>query len=57
MEEKFSPSVDNRQQAMQRLVLREKKLEKNPETAKSYCQAMNQYVIDGHSKEITKDCG
>lgn len=49
------PLVDNYQQAYQRLVSTERGLAKNPEKARMYCQAVKQYIDDGHARAIDEE--
>lgn len=49
------PLVDNYQQAYQRLVSTERGLTKNPEKARMYCQAVKQYIDDGHARAIDEE--
>ena len=48
------PLVDNYRQAIQRLVSIERNLSKHSEKRK-YCEAVNQYIEDGHARAIDKE--
>ena len=48
------PLVDNHQQAIQRLVSIERNLSKHSEKKRMYCEAVNQYIVDGHARAIDK---
>jgi hypothetical protein len=45
--------VNNRDIAMKRLLNIESKLSKNPEQEDMYKESINQYIKDGHAREIT----
>ncbi len=47
--------IDNYKQAEERLIAVEKSLQRNPEKAKAYCNAMMQYIKDGHAREVNDD--
>ena len=47
--------IDNYKQAEERLIAVEKSLQRNPEKANAYCNAMKQYMKDGHAREVNDD--
>lgn len=49
------PLVDNYQQAYQRLISIERNLIKHVEKKRTYCDAVNQYIDDGHARAIVKE--
>ncbi|XP_068739647.1 uncharacterized protein [Montipora capricornis] len=49
------PLVDNYQQSYLRLISIERNLVKHPEKNKMYCEAVNQYINDGHARAIVKE--
>ena len=49
------PLVDNYQQAYQRLISIERNLIKHVEKKRMYCDAVNQYIDDGHARAIVKE--
>jgi len=49
------PLVDNYKQAYQRLEFTERKLTKEPKKAKLYCEAVKQYIDDGHARLLEED--
>ena len=49
------PLVDDYQQAIQRLVFIERNLSKHSEKKRMYCEAVNQYIVDGHARAIDKE--
>ena len=46
------PLVDNYGQAYQRLVSTERRLARDSEKARMYCEAVRQYIEDGHARAI-----
>ena len=49
------PLVDNYGQAFQRLVSTERRLAKDSEKARMYCEAVSQYIEDGHARPIGEE--
>lgn len=49
------PLVDNYWQAYQRLVPTERRLVKDSEKARMYCEAVSQYIEDGHARPIDEE--
>ena len=49
------PLVDNYKQAYQRLEFTERKLTKEPMKVKLYCEAVKQYIDDGHARLLEED--
>ena len=49
------PLVDNYGQAYQRLVSTERRLAKNSEKARMYCEAVSQYIEDGHARPTDEE--
>ncbi|KAL9978335.1 hypothetical protein ACROYT_G015836 [Oculina patagonica] len=47
--------VDNYEQAYQRLVSIERSLVKNPVKTRMYCEAVKQYIDDGHTRAIDEE--
>lgn len=49
------PLIANYEQAYQRLVSTERNLAKKPEKARMYCEAVKQYIDDGHARAIDEE--
>ena len=49
------PLADNYQQAYQRLISIERNLSKHPEKKRMYCEAVNRYIDDDHTRAIDKE--
>ena len=49
------PLVDNYGQAYQRLVSTERRLARDSEKARMYCEAVRQYIEDGHARAIDEE--
>ena len=48
---------DNHEAAVTRLKAVERRLTRDPELCKSYCETVNKYVTEGHASKVSEDAG